>query len=54
MAFLKEVKQEVGKVQWLKKKEVGSQFLAIHVIAGAMMLYFFGIDFIVNGIKGLF
>lgn len=54
MNFLNSVSKEIRKMSWLSKKEVWGQFLAIHVIAGAILIYFTGIDFIVNGIKNLF
>lgn len=54
MNFLKSVKSEIGKMSWLSKKEVWGQFLAVHVIAGAILIYFIGIDFVVSGIKNLF
>jgi len=54
MQFLKDVRKEVSKVSWLSKKEVFKQFLAVHVIVACFLVYFIGIDFVVEGIKSLF
>lgn len=54
LGFFKDVTTEMRKMSWLSKKEVWGQLIAIHLIAGAIIAYFFGIDFVVNGIKNIF
>ncbi|HIE36446.1 MAG TPA: preprotein translocase subunit SecE [Candidatus Omnitrophica bacterium] len=42
--FLKEVKEELKKVNWSKKEEVMEATLLVVVIAGMLTLYIAGID----------
>lgn len=53
-SFLKDVKNELSKAKWLKKKEIWSQFVIVNVISAIIIAYFLFIDVVIMGVKSLF
>lgn len=54
ISYFKGVKTELGKVSWLKPKEVFQRFWSVTVISAIILLYFGLIDLVVTGVKNLF
>lgn len=53
-SFLKDVKNELAKAKWLKKKEIWSQFVIVNVISAIIIAYFLFIDVVIMGVKSIF